>query len=106
MTTQNKLNPYTIYWFTLIPVNGIVPLSDQKIITGSKFFTSKGAKMISVHSPNKEAAIFKINALFGKLSKKYRVYLYTDKQYGMRNYNSELITILTEKQKNESFIIQ
>jgi len=102
---NNSINPYTIYWFSLIPLKGVAPLSDQKIIKGSKFGLTKGSKEVCVHSPNKERAIAKLNSLAGKLSKQYRAYLYTDKQFGMRTYNSDVTAILTTKQKEESFLI-
>ena len=102
---NNSINPYTIYWFSLIPVKGVATIADQKIIKCSKFGLTKGSKEVCVHSPNKEKAIAKLNSLAGKLSKQYRVYLYTDKQFGMRTYNSDVTAILTAKQKEESFLI-
>jgi len=37
--------------------------------------------------------------------KKYRVYIYTDKQFGLRRQEQPLTEILTKKQLADSFII-
>lgn len=104
---MNALNPYKITWFTLIPLKGVVTLRDQvKVDSLNKWYSRKGRLQIDVPSYNKQKALDKLDALKGKLSKPYRVYVYTDKQFGMRKGMSNVIDVLTTKQKEESFILK
>jgi len=99
------MNPYIITWVTLIPVRGIVTKKDAQIISGLRPVFPKLPE-ISFHNATKEKAIEKINSLRGKLSKKYIGVIYTDKQFGMRKFGQPVGTILTSKQKAESFEIK
>lgn len=103
---MKELNPYTITWFTLIPLKGVVTIRDQmKADYLSKWHSRKGIRELNVHNANKEKALTKLATLKGKLSKPYRVYVYTDKQFGRRKEMSNVIDILTTKQKEDSFIL-
>lgn len=102
---QNRLNPYTITWFTMLPIKGIVTKRDAKLIGGIRIGSSRGMAEISQHNANKDLAMGRIEKPRGKLGKTYQVYVYTDKQFGMRKYGEPVTYILTSKQAAESFII-
>lgn len=113
---QITLNPYTIHWLALVPLKGVATKADGKIASklvsnyNSYFSVSKFS--IFTHQPNKEAAIEKILKIKGKLSKKYKAYIFTDKQFGLASKdgnlniigNGNLIT-LTKKQIDDAIIV-
>jgi len=101
-----NLSPYKIFWATLEPVKGIVTKHDAIIInTLAKFHRAQKDKNISIYAPTKKDILKKINDFKLKLGKKYKVYIYTDKQFSMRNYQNDFKDILTLKQKQNVFII-
>lgn len=103
--SQRRLTPYTIIWFTMIPLKGIVTKKDAKIIGGMRGIFGRLTE-ISQHNATKELAISRLEALKGKLGKPYQVFMYTDKQFGMRHHDQPVTSILTSKQAGESYIIQ
>jgi len=103
--TRIVLNPYRIYWFTMIPLKGIVTKKDARIISGMRNSFSRDSE-ISVHNGSKEKALQRIEALKGKLSKPYSCVLYTDKQFGMRDMRKPVSSVLTTKQLSELQIIK
>lgn len=106
---MNRINisPYRISWITMLPLKGIVTIKDQiKIDSLNKWYYRKGAKEVSVCAGNKDKALAKIEKLKGTLTKSYAAYIYTDKQFGMRNVKNPLVSILTTKQKSEVIIFK
>lgn len=99
------LNPYIIHWATLIPAKGTVTKHDAILIDPlQRWHHLRGRKEISIHGATKESVLTKIKNIKG-LEKRYKVYVYTDKQFGMRCPDCSVESILTTKQKTESFEI-
>ncbi len=107
------LNPYTIYWIALIPLKGVATKKDaetaSKIVSNSKSYFSSSKQSIYTHLPNKEKGNQIIKLLKNKLSKTYKVYLFTDKQFGMASKDGNLkinstgnLIPLTSKQLKEA----
>jgi len=94
------MNAYQSTWVTMIPLKGKPTKKDQKLIG----FPANGIEL-SFYNANEQKAIERLNALKGKLSKRHIAVIYTDRQYGMRKPNSDLISILTKKQIAEAQII-
>ena len=76
--TNIKLNPYRIYWAIFVPERGIVTKVDSARIGA---YHHPKQKVTCMHYTSKEAAIQSVSAL--SLSKKYRVFFITDKQFSM-----------------------
>lgn len=115
MTT---LSAYKIVWLALIPVKGSATKEDakkaSKKVSNYNSYFSVSKKAIYTHQPNKEAALKKLKMLKGSLSKQYKAYIFTDKQFGMSSKDNPDIVLmdnglgvkLTTLQKNESVLIK
>ena len=85
MTTKSTLSPFKIYWAEFTPVDGkIATLKDIYAINGSahKYIGRFHANCLRWFGSKARALDF-IQTFNKKLSKKYMVRLFTDKQFGM-----------------------
>lgn len=100
----NKLSAYEIYWAEFIPTTGrYVTKKDIKAMGDNplgKHFTT-----YCKHFPSKEKAIQFIIDFNKKLSKRYRVLLCTDKQFGMAKQETGYAIPYTLKQLAEAYYI-
>lgn len=97
---MTKLNAYTIAWAIISPIEGKTTKADLKIMKKCGLFHSTPFlrnNEISLHFATKEIAIDRISNVIG-LSRKYKVVLITDKQFGLSKYNETLLKVATKKQ--------
>lgn len=104
---RETLNPYKITWLAFVPASGrnVVTLRDQQMINRSKCFMRKGEAVIFEHFASTSKASEAINRLAGKLSKKYKVYQFTDKQFSMLKFGQDFSEVLTTKQMHDACVI-
>jgi len=116
---MKTLNAYEITWIALVPVFGKPTKRDNNAISkvlGYKsinYFSDLG-KALATFKPNKEAAKNIIPIIKGSLSKEYKVYMFTDKQFGLASKENADIQLwsdgrgiaLTSFQKKEAYIIK
>lgn len=116
---MKTLNAYNIIWIALVPKQGKPTIADNKAISkklGYKaisYFSNAG-KALLAHTPSKERAKEIIKIIKGSLSKEYKVYMFTDKQFGLSSkedknldlYTNGLGVKLTSLQISESFYIK
>jgi hypothetical protein len=104
---MKPLSKYKIYWATLIPSFGSVTKRDaHRIDVMTKYREFRSKPEISIHGASKESVLKKIKAIENRgLFKAYKVFLYTDAQFGKWKLEEPLSAILTTKQKEESFTI-
>lgn len=103
-----QISPYHVWWTFLVPVRGKATIKDRDIrdVHG----LSRMGKILFFFSKDKMAAHEKIKKMQGKLSKTFKVYGCSDKQFGLsdrsRGTEDNPFGIkFTEKQIAESFLI-
>ena len=108
MTTSNvTLSAYKIYWAEFTPVTGkFVTKKDIAAIQGySDRYIGRYNKNYRKHFASKERALEFINNFNKKLSKRYMVRLFTDKQFGMAKQENGYAIPYTKKQLAEVYYI-
>ena len=101
-TEETKLNPYKILWTAFVPEFGVVTVKDQQKLGGIR---DRGAKVYFRHHGSESILNARLERIVGKLGKPYKVYIFTDKQFGMIKESELFLDVLTEKQKEEAFYI-
>lgn len=106
-TINIPLNPYIIKWAILVPVTGKATKKDENIVykIGMGFRNQKTNEIYFV-AANKDAMSTKLARLKGKLTKEYRVTIITDKQLGLVKSEEGFLSVATDLQKANSFIIK
>lgn len=100
----NNLSAYKIYWAEFFPTTGrFVTQKDIKALGDNP--RGKHFKTYRKHFPSKEKAIQFIFGFNKKLSKRYRVLLCTDKQFGMAKQETGYAIPYTLKQLAEDYYI-
>jgi hypothetical protein len=105
-TTAN-LSAYNIYWAEFTPCTGkYITKSDIAAIEGyASRYTGRYNTNHRKHFANKERALEFINNFNKKLSKRYMVRLFTDKQFGMAKQENGYAIPYTKKQLEEVYYI-
>lgn len=103
----NNISSYKIYWAEFTPVTGkYVTKKDIAAIQGySDRYMGRYNKNYRRHFPDKERAIEFINSFDKKLSKRYMVRLFTDKQFSMAKRENDYAIPYTKKQLAEVYYI-
>ena len=102
----NNLSSYRIYWAEFTPVTGkYVTKKDIAAIKGNAFYVGKYNTNYRQHFPSKEKALEFISNFDKKLSKRYSVRLFTDKQFGMAKPENGYAIPYTQKQLNEVYYV-
>ena len=104
---KNQLSPYKVYWAEFTPVTGkFVTKKDVATIQGySDKYIGRYNIYYRRHFASKEKAIEFITNFNKKLSKKYMVRLFTDKQFGMAKQENGYVIPYTKKQLKEIYYI-
>ena len=111
MTTSRNnaanLSAYKIYWAEFTPVTGkFVTKKDIIAIEGfNNGYIGRYNKSHRRHFASKERALEFINNFNKKLSKRYMVRLFTDKQFGMAKQETGYAIPYTKKQLAEVYYI-
>lgn len=108
MTNSNiTLSAYKIYWAEFTPVTGkYVTKKDIAAIQGySDRSIGCHNKNYRRHFASKERALEFINNFGKKLSKRYMVRLFTDKQFGMATQETGYAIPYTQKQLKEVYYV-
>lgn len=102
---MENLNRYKITWAIFTPISGKFFKKNRNEIFKSVHTISKRNEVNEAfaHFPSKERAMELISKV--KTSKKFKVTLITDKQFGMSNWNDSLLNFATKKQLENSFTI-
>ena len=100
-----EFSPYKIYWAEFIPTTGKYVTKQDIAALGHKSYVGIHNKTWRKHFPSKEKAIAFITNFNGKLSKRYKVLLFTDKQFGMAKQETGYAIPYTQKQLNEPYYI-
>lgn len=104
---MEKISPYKVYWAEFTPVTGkYVTKKDIATIRGyNDRFIGRYNKNYRHHFPSKECAIEFINGFNKKLSKRYMVHLFTDKQFSMAKQENGYAIPYTKKQLEEVYYV-
>ena len=107
MTTSSiTLSPYKIYWAEFTPVTGkYITKKDIAAIQGSDRYIGRYNTNYRKPFASKERALEFINNFDKKLSKRYMVRLFTDKQFGMAKQENGYAIPYTKKQLAEVYYI-
>ena len=109
MTTNNSnnLSPYKVYWAEFTPTTGkYVTKKDIATIQGySSRYDGRYNKNFRKHFASKERALEFITTFSKKLSKRYMVRLFTDKQFGLACQENGYAIPYTKKQMQEIYYI-
>lgn len=108
MTNPNvTLSSYKIYWAEFTPVIGkYITKNDIAIIQGyTDRYIGRYNTNYRKHFASKEQAQEFINNFDKKLSKRYKVRLFTDKQFGMAKPENGYAIPYTKKQLEEVYYI-
>jgi len=108
MTTSNvTLSAYKIYWAEFTPVTGkYITKKDIATIQGhTDRYIGRYNTNYRKHFVSKERALEFINNFNKKLSKRYMVRLFTDKQFGMAKQENGYAIPYTKKQLAEVYYI-
>lgn len=100
-----ELSPYKIYWAEFIPMTGLYVTKKDIAALGEKFYRGIHNKTYRKHFPSKEKAIAFVTNFNGKLSKRYKVLLCTDKQFGMTKQEEGYAIHYTKKQLQEVYYV-
>ncbi len=105
-TSKNTFSAYTIYWAEFTPTVGkYVTKADIIKIKGyDDGYIGRYNTYFRKHFPSKAAALEFIKSFGKKLSKRYAVRLFTDKQYGMITREKDAVPY-TRKQLAEVYYI-
>ncbi|GAB6977128.1 hypothetical protein [Prevotella falsenii] len=103
-------SPYKVHWAIFTPTTGkVVTKKDEKVLSGSSYIAAnrKAMKFYAKHFATKQDALDFIQNFNGKLIKKYKVRLLTDKQFGLSKINIGEVPEFpfTEKQKKEVYYL-
>ena len=102
---ESELNAYKIHHATFVPVKGFVTKNDWKSITGMQCVYAK-QKECGIHGPSELSVMDKVAKISMRgLGKPYTVYIYTDKQFGMRKFKDSVQKVLTSKQLLEAVTV-
>lgn len=98
---------YKIYWAEFTPVTGkFVTKKDIATIQGySDMYIGRYNKYYRKHFASRDKAIEFITNFNKKLTKRYMVRLFTDKQFGMAKEENGYAIPYTKKQLNEVYYI-
>ena len=106
---QNNVNfsAYKIYWAEFTPVTGrYITKKDIAAIRGvNDRYIGRYNKYYRHHFPSKDAAIKFIDTFDKKLSKRYMVRLFTDKQFSMAKAENGYAIPYTKKQMEEVYYV-
>lgn len=104
---EHQVSPYQIYWAEFTPVSGkYVTKQDIAKIKGySNKYMGSYNKNYRHPFANKEKAIEFLINFNKKLSKRYMVRLFTDKQFAMAKQENGYAIPYTKKQLNEVYYI-
>ena len=107
MTTTTNISAYKIYWAEFTPCTGkYITKRDIAVIEGHTYKYNVGHNSRHrKHFASKESAIEFINNFNKKLSKRYMVRLFTDKQFGMTKPENDYAIPYTKKQLEEVYYI-
>lgn len=102
-----QISPYKIYWAEFTPVTGnFITKKDIASIRGyNDRYIGRYNKYYRQHFASKERALEFINTFNKKLSKRYIVRLFTDKQFGMAKQENGYAIPYTKKQLNEVYYV-
>jgi len=104
-TKRIEFSPYKIYWAEFTPMTGLYVTKKDIAALGEKFYCGIHNKTYRKHFVSKEKAIAFITNFNGKLSKRYMVRLFTDKQFGMAKQENGYAIPYTKKQLAEVYYI-
>lgn len=106
-TTARNLSAYKIYLAEFTPTTGkYITKSDIATIEGyADRYTGRYNTNYRKHFASKERALEFINNFNKKLSKRYMVRLFTDKQFGMAKQENGYAIPYTKKQLEEVYYI-
>ena len=107
MKNQTSLSPYKIYWAEFTPVTGkFITKKDIAAIRGyCNRYVGRYNTYYRQHFPSKEKAVEFITNFNKKLSKRYMVRLFTDKQFGMAKQENGYAIPYTKKQLREVYYV-
>lgn len=108
MTTSNvRFSAYKIYWAEFTPVTGkYITKKDIATIQGhADRYIGRYNTNYFKHFASKERALEFINNFNKKLSKRYMVRLFTDKQFGMAKQENGYAIPYTKKQMEEVYYV-
>lgn len=108
MKTSNvTISAYKIYWAEFTPVKGkYITKKDIATIEGyTDRYIGRYNTNYRKHFPSKEHALEFINNFDRKLSKRYMVRLFTDKQFGMAKQENNYAIPYTKKQLEEVYYV-
>lgn len=104
---EKKLSPYQVYWAEFTPVSGkYVTKQDIAKIKGySDKNIGRYNKNYRHHFANKEKAVEFLTNFNKKLTKRYMVRLFSDKQFSLAKQENGYAIPYTKKQLNEVYYI-
>lgn len=104
MEKSYKLSAYKIYWAEFFPTTGrVVTKQDQKVL-GARL-THMNMETYRKHFASKHDAIEFLTNFSGKLSKRYKVMLFSDKQMSMAKQENGYRIPYTDEQKKEVYYV-
>ena len=104
-TKRVEFSPYKIWWAEFIPTTGRYVTKKDIAALGHKSYVGIRNKTWRKHFASKERAVAFLTNFNGKLSKRYKVLLFTDKQFGMAKQENGYAIPYTKKQLSEPYFI-